>query len=81
MVSPQRGVVPNLSPTRFVFKLILISKVEPPPKRLLDLRGNFLRTGGVQEQGASLLTWQLSLLVNLLHQDGWPFACCLLHHL
>eukprot|EP00963_Diacronema_lutheri_P003039 scaffold245_cov341-Pavlova_lutheri.AAC.4 len=29
---------------------------KPPPKRLLNLRGNILRTGGVQEKGASLLT-------------------------
>ena len=49
-----RGVL-SLSPTHLVIKLILTSKIEPPPKRL-DLRGNFLRTGGVQEQGASLLT-------------------------
>ena len=56
MISPRRGVVLNLSPTHFVIKLILTSKVEPPPKRLLNLRGNFLRTGGVQEQGAQLLT-------------------------
>ena len=56
MVTPLwRGVL-NLSLTHFVIKLILTSKGEPPPKRLLHLRGNFLRTGGVQEQGASLLT-------------------------
>ena len=59
MVSPRRGVVLNLSLSHLVIKLILTSKVEPPPKRLLNLRGNFLRTGGVQEQGASLLTkWE-----------------------
>ena len=57
MVSPQREVVLNLYPTHFVIKLILTSKGEPPPKRLLHLRGNFLRTGGVQEQGAKLLTY------------------------
>ena len=55
MVTPlQRGVLN--SPTHLVIKLILTSKVESSPKRLLDFRGNFLGTGGVQEQGASLLT-------------------------
>eukprot|EP00963_Diacronema_lutheri_P002645 scaffold187_cov329-Pavlova_lutheri.AAC.15 len=43
-------------PTHLVIKLILTLKVEPPTKRLLNLRGNFLRTHGVQEQGPSLLT-------------------------
>ena len=66
MVSPRRGVVLNLSPTHFVIKLILTSKGEPPPKRLLHLRGNFLRTGGVQEQGAKLLTRSLSSLSSRL---------------
>ena len=56
MVTPLHRGVLNLSLTHFVIKLILTSKVEPPLKRLLNLRGNFLRTGGVQEQGASLLT-------------------------
>ena len=56
MVTPLWRGVRNLSLSHFVIKLILTSKGEPPPKRLLHLRGNFLRTGGVQEQGASLLT-------------------------
>eukprot|EP00963_Diacronema_lutheri_P007188 scaffold628_cov357-Pavlova_lutheri.AAC.3 len=57
MVNPRWGGVLNSSPTHLIIKLILTSKVEPSPKRLLDLRGNFLRTAGVQEQGASLLTF------------------------
>ena len=52
---PWRGVL-NFSPTHLVNTLILTLKVEASPKRLLGFRGNFLRTGGVQEQGASLLT-------------------------
>ena len=60
MVTPLHRGVLNLSLTHFVIKLILTSKVEPPPKRLLNIRGNFLRTGGVQEQGTSLLTTCLS---------------------
>eukprot|EP00963_Diacronema_lutheri_P008476 scaffold753_cov390-Pavlova_lutheri.AAC.8 len=56
MAKPRWGGVLNSSPTHLVIKLILTSKVEPSPKLLLDLRGNFLRIGGVQEQGATLLT-------------------------
>lgn len=37
-------------------KSILTSKRKPSPTHLLELRGNFIRTNGVQEQGALPLT-------------------------
>lgn len=42
--------------TLLVIASILTEKVEPPPKRLHDLQGNFLHTGGAQEVGSSHLT-------------------------
>jgi len=71
-----------LSPTHLVIKLILTSKAEPPPKRLHNLRGHFLRTGRIQEQGALLLTLGILHIQLFSHPrgmctDGATICACL----
>jgi len=54
-------------PTHFVIQSILTFKEEPPPKRLLDLQGNFLHTKGAPELGSSHLTDSHLSICTLQH--------------